>query len=252
MFSAELSVKIKEVEQRIKKLESLLKLRAEFDELAEEFSDEIKSINKEITPLFDASSSAEKKFNQLSKTDANIIATMSGMRTVLSKMDSKASQMEKAWDVTTLKKIVDGMAVLSKTLAALEKKSSDTNRKLERTNNGIIAIARHASDIEAEHADAKYAADELAKKAENLRDTMEHFFKQVDAVDNKLNANATALSDLATAVESFKGRIESLESQNTIISDLSTQLQQQSQTVDQLTKRLAYLEKATVKTIVLD
>lgn len=252
MFSAELSSKIKEVENRLKKLESLSKLQAEFDELAEEFSNEIKAVNKEITPLFDNDVASDKKIIGVEKTMKVLISNVSKLQAGLVAMDRKAASMERAWSVPALKRIVDGMAMLSKTQMLLEKRSAELNRKLERTNAGMVAIAKHASDIEEQRQDAKYASEELAKRASNLKDTMDHFFKQIDAVDSKLNANANALSDLTGIIETLKARLDTVESQNPIISQMSTQSDQQSQTIDQLNKRLAYLEKTTVKTIVLD
>ncbi|MEM2874150.1 MAG: hypothetical protein QW063_01730 [Candidatus Nanoarchaeia archaeon] len=141
---------------------------------------------------------------------------------------------------------------MSKALVMLEKKSAANVKNLEKTNAGIVAISKHASDIEAEHLDAKFAAEELAKKADNLKDTVDHFFKQIDIVNSKLNANTATLLDITSILETLKGRLEAVEAQAANLSQINETINNQAKLIEQLTQRLAYLEKATVKTVVLD
>ena len=118
--------------------------------------------------------------------------------------------------------------------------------------SGLFSISKHASDIEAEHIDAKMAARELTKKAENLKDTMNYFFKQSESLNNRINSNTTSVSEIASTLDLIKDKILALESQSAQLSEIKDMLEQNARSIDQLTQRIAYLEKATVKTIVLE
>ena len=252
-----------ELENRFKALDTInaniSKLQKSIDKLSDaidgtrkEFDAEIRSVKKEMTPLFDKDIELGKKIRSIGKTDEDLITTLAHLQANVTNIGKKVSGMEQTWSTPTLKSIVDGMSTVTKTLTSLEKRSADVVRKLERTNAGVVAISKHASDIEAEHRDAKFASEELVKKSENLKETVDSFFKQIDAVDSKLNSDATALSDLTAAIEALKGRLESVEGQTPNFVQLKELLDDQSKITDQLLQRLAYLEKVTVKTIVLD
>jgi len=252
-----------ELENRLKALDvinaniaklqkGLDKLSGSIDGVRKEFDAEIRSVSKEIAPLFDKDIELDKKIKSIDRTDDEIVSTIDKLQSTLAGVNGKVSAMERTWNTTTLKGVVNNIEAITKALASLERKSTDVVRKLYKTNAGVVAISQHASDIEAEHKDAKFASEELSRKADNLKETVDSFFGQIDAVDGKLNANAAALSDLTSAAEALKDRIETIEAKAPDAAQLKMMLDEQSKMLDQLAQRLTYLEKITVKTIVLE
>lgn len=241
---------------RFKTLDKVSKVLVEVDKelsaLHEEINEERKSFTKEVAPLFDADSENKKKIKNLENTSKNIMARIETARGETAKLAANVSAFEKVWNPNVLKRVSNTLGDVNKTIAAIEKRDSKNVRNLDKVHSGIFAIAKHAAHIEAEHIDTKMAAGELAKKAENLKDTMDYFFKQSESLNNRINANTTGLADIANTLDVIKDKLLAVEGQSAQLSEIKDMLAQNSKNIDQLTQRLAYLEKATVKTIVLE
>jgi len=242
--------------KRIGTLEKINKVLSTIDSeltsLHEEIDEERKSFTKEVEPLFDADVENKKKFKSLDAIDKSILARITAARTEIANVAVKQAAMEKAWNINVLKRTAKTVEDVNKTIAAIEKRDSKNVRNLDRVQSGLFSISKHASDIEAEHIDAKMAARELTKKAENLKDTMNYFFKQSENLNNRINSNTTSVSEIASTLDLIKDKILALESQSAQLSEIKDMLEQNARSIDQLTQRIAYLEKATVKTIVLE
>ena len=244
---------IKAVQRDLDKLRKrVLKLSDNFDRLREEIDSEIHDIKKETTPLFDKNIELDRRTKALEKANAKMNTNMSGLADATGKINKRVSALVAAWNPEVLKSMVSGMDSFSKALKSLEKRSAATLKNLNKTNAGVVAIANHAGDIEAEHTDAKFAAKELSEKSDNLNDTVKQFFQQTDAVNSKLTANASILDDLTSAIELMKDRLNATEEKAATISEVRALLEENSRMLSQLAQRLAYLEKISVKTIVLD
>lgn len=227
-------------------------INSELDSLRAEVDEERVAFSKEITPLFDADNENKKRFRSLLAADKAILARANLARIDTAKVAAKEAAFEKSWNPSVLKKIAETLGMLNKAIADIERRDSKNMRNLTRIQTGIFAISKHARDIEAEHTDARFAARELAEKAKNLKETVDYFFKNTESLNNRINANTSGLTEITSALELARDKILSLESQSAQLADISEKLEQASRTIDQLVQKVAYLEKTTVKTIVLE
>jgi chromosome segregation protein len=259
------------VEKRLRRLESQLsKLNRNLDSLGKKFDSANRMTYRELAAVVandakivkkikDAEkientnhSENQRKIRNLEVLNKNISARITAARTETANVAAKQSAMEKSWNINVLNRTAGATAEVTKALATLEKRDSKNVRNLDKIRSGIFAISSHAANIEAEHVDARMIAKELATKAENLKDTMNHFFKQSESLNNKVNTNAAGLSELASTLEVIKDKLVALENHPTQLTELKELLDQNLKNIDQITHRIAYLEKATVKTIVLE
>ncbi len=225
---------------------------SELATLHEEIDEERKSFSKEVMPLFDAETENKKKFRSVAAINRNMSAKIDATRTEIANVAAKQAAMIKSWNINVLKRTDKTLADVNKVIEAIEKRDSKNVRNLDKVHSGIFAISKHAADIEAEHIDAKMTARELVIKAENLKDTMNYFFKQSESLNNRINSNTAAATEITAALELIKDKILALESQSAQLTEIKDMLEQNSRNIDQLTQKIAYLEKATVKTIVLE
>lgn len=230
----------------------VLDMNSELDSLRAEVDEERVAFSKEITPLFDAENENKKIFRSLYAANKNILARIELARTDAAKIAAKQAAFEKSWNPSVLKKIAETLGLLNKAIADIERRDSKNMRNLTRLQNGVSAISKHARDIEAEHTDARFAARELAEKAKNLKETVDYFFKNTESLNNRINANAAGLAGITDTLELAKNKILALENQSAQLTDINEKLEQASRNIDQLIQKVAYLEKATVKTIVLE
>ncbi len=230
----------------------VLDMNSELDSLRAEVDEARVSFSKEITPLFDAENENKKIFRSLYAANKNILARIELARTDAAKVAAKQAAFEKSWNPSVLKKIAETLGLLNKAIADIERRDSKNMRNLTRLQNGMSAISKHARDIEAEHTDARFAARELAEKAKNLKETVDYFFKNTESLNNRINANAAGLAGITDTLELAKNKILALENQSAQLTDINEKLEQASRNIDQLIQKVAYLEKATVKTIVLE
>lgn len=246
----------KRFDNKLKTLDKVSKVLVEIDKelsaLHEEIDDERKSFTKEVTPLFDSDVEKNKKIKSLENADKNIVARIEAARGETAKLAANVSVFEKVWNPNVLRRVANTLGDVNKTIAAIEKRDAKNTRNLDKVHTGIFTIAKHASDIESERIDTKMAARELAKKAENLKNTMDYFFKQSENLNNRINTNTAGLADIANTLEVIKDKLLTVEGQSAQLSEIKDMLAQNSKNINQLTQRIAYLEKATVKTIVLE
>jgi predicted nucleic acid-binding Zn-ribbon protein len=227
-------------------------INSELDSLRAEVDEERVAFSKEITPLFDADNENKKKVRSLEAAGKNTSARIDLARTDTAKAVAKQAAFEKSWNPAVLKKVAETLGMLNKAIVDIERRDSKNMRNLTKLQTGMFAISKHARDIEAEHTDARFAARELAEKAKNLKETVDYFFKNTESLNNKINANAAGLAEITDTLELAKNKILALENQSAQLTDLNEKLEQASRNIDQLIQKVAYLEKATVKTIVLE
>jgi len=242
-----------DVEKRLRKLESRLdRLDKNFASLQEETDSAIVNINKEHTKLFNADAENKKKIKVLDIINKSTLAKTDIARADAAKIAAKQAAFEKNWNPVVLKKIAETLGIVNKMMASIEARDSKNTRNFNRLQSSMLSLSRHASDIEAEHTDAKLAARELANKANNLKETVDYFFKNAENLNNRINTNASNLVEVTSALDLIKDKLVALENQSTQFTNVSDALEQASRNIDQLVQKVAYLEKATVKTIVLE
>ena len=185
----------------------------------------------------------KQKLRDLELIDNNLLNRVSTL-------EHKTEVAEKALrGLTRLAKAAEDMTVV---LGTIENRTVTTYKNLGKVESGIVGIGQHAKDIEAAHHDVKFAAQELSGKTKELSEMSKHFMRQLELLNNKLNANISALSDLSIAVEALKNRLFSLEKQQVDVAQISALLERNSEVLELFAKRLSFLEKVTAKTIVLD
>ena len=194
----------------------------------------------------------KNKIKNLDATNRNIYSKINAIKGDIAKISARQDAMEKSWNPSVLKRISETISSVNDMLIATEKRNSKNVRILERIHAGISAISQHASHIEAEHTDAKFAAKELADKAKNLKETVDYFFKNTESLNNRINANTAGLTDLTNTLDMIKDKLLAVENQSAQLAKFSGMLEQNSRNIDQLIQKVAYLEKATIKTIVLE
>ncbi len=220
--------------------------------MAKEVDQERKSLTKEIEPLYDMEAENKKAFRSIAAANKNIVTKINATNDNIEKLAARQFAYEKAWNPAVLKKTVETISEVNKTLETMEKRDSKNAKTIEKVQHGIVAVSGHARDIEAEHIDAKAAARELAIKAKNLQETVDYFFKNTESLNNRINSNSAGMTDIVAALDMIKNKLAAVESQTTQLAEIKNRLEQNARSAEQLAERVAYLEKATVKTIVLE
>ena len=209
---------------------------------------ELAAIRRELVSLRSRDLKASRMIRELELE----VPRMRDLKNSVIEVNRKILALESAWNPKILQRMVGGMESFSKALGGLERRSSSTLKNLERTNAGMVAISQHARDIESERTDAKFAARELADKAENLNETVQNFFKQTDALNSRLNSNMTVLNEITSTIELLKNKIDSMEQQINNVNQLKSLMEENSRHLSELSGRIGYVEKVSTKTVVIE
>ena len=265
----------KSVKKRVNNLEGDLKgldkdLSKEHDKDLDKLSKQISKLTREIEALRKMQSAEKKAVRQdfqfassrdtelgrrikdLGRAQTALQTKIEVVSDTLVQLDNRMANVEAAWNPSVLKQIVGNLESFSRAISSLEKHSASTLKNIERTNNGVLAIARHAKDIEAEHMDAKIAATELADKTEHLNETVKQFFKQTEAVNSRLDANMSVLNEITNTIQLMKNRLDASEQRAMTVAQLREMMDEANKYLEQLAQRMAYLEKICAKTIVIE
>jgi chromosome segregation ATPase len=247
------NARLARLESGLHKIErNISTLDSDYDSIIKNIDSERKSFKKEIEPLFDAEAENKKIFKSLSATNKNIMTKINVVAGGMEKLAARQVTYEKAWNPAVLKKTVETITATNNALELIEKRDLKNVKTIEKVGHGLFAISNHARDIEAGHIDARAAARELSIKAKNLQETVDYFFKNTESLNNRINANSAGMADIVAALDMMKDKLAAVESQATQLTDMKDKLEQNMRSAEQLAQRIAYLEKATVKTIVLE
>lgn len=251
---------IKELHRRHKELSSSIEshgknltiLEKEFDEHRNEMLDEIKAINKNLGPLYDKDVHLEEDLCSLTKAGKEIVSEVEKISRKVKDIKDIVLNVEGAYSPENMKIIVDQIRQVISSVRAIENKDTNTVDILQRVDRRIGVVEKHSQVIDAERAEMKASADALAQHASELKETVGGYARQLVDMSSKISANIAKTADIDEHVRGIMRRTESIEGQLVAAEKLSQILQEHSRLVTEIAKRLDYLEKATVKTMILD
>ncbi|MEM4713933.1 MAG: hypothetical protein QXQ79_00075 [Candidatus Nanoarchaeia archaeon] len=231
------------------------KLRSAVTNLAKttnNLTSELKEIKTEIgTYKKDINAKTENLRKETNVTSLKLTEIISLLNKDLENLKEKVSVIENTWNSDTLNSLVSEIKTISLNAKDLKKQSEKNLKNFDRINAGLVAIAKHSEDIKHEQQTSQEFAAELSKKSENLEKTAQSFFTSVDALNSKLNISVSALNDLASVVENLKMQLNDAENKINTLLNLQSVVAENNAILSELKKRLEYLEKVTVKTVVI-
>jgi len=227
-------------------------LEKEFDEHREEMMDEIKSINKNLGPLYDKDVALEKDIKELETMDKKLLSEIQKVERKTKDVKDIIQDVENAFNPESLKKLKASINEVAEFTEGIAKKDENQMKRLQSIDRKIGVVERHAEKIDDEKQAMKESAEALAQHAEELKATVGGYADQLIELSGKTSANIAKTADLDEEFRALLKRLEAVEGQLVAASELSKVLQQHSNMLAEIAKRLEYLERTTTKTVVLD
>ncbi|MGC8940559.1 MAG: hypothetical protein ACP5JY_00775 [Candidatus Nanoarchaeia archaeon] len=244
---------IKALEKQVAHLQKeITKLYLNSKTARSEAESEIKSVRKEIAKLFDSQANISAKINALSKVKndmADILSTLSSEHAAL-KQD--VANIKSVFDQESIESLKNSIKFISDAIADIKRTSEKNLKKFENATSNFAAISECVTSIEEENKRLQEYASELSEKNTELHKVAEEFFSQVDLINSKINSNSSALLDLTNVVENLKNEISLLENQTAQLPTIQNAINSIRATLTDLQRKVDYIEKTTVKTIVID
>lgn len=227
-------------------------LNKEIDVHRTESLDEIKSINKNLGPLYDKDTAQGKEISGL-KADAHSLGTE------IEKVEKKVKDakdivlnIEGAYSIDALKRLKQGIAHIESSFKTLYNKDASMLKGLQRIDRRIAVVERHSARVDAEKAAIKESADALAQYAQQIKETVGGYSDQLVELSSKVSATIGKTADMDAQLRVLLARLQTAEGQQAALGEISQLLDKNSKLLAELALRLDYLEKATIKTIVVD
>jgi len=228
------------------------KLEKEFDEHREQIVGELKSINKNMGPLYDADTKLETNVKELNLMDKKLLSEINRVERKVKDAKDIIQNVEDAYNTETIKKLKAHLIEATNSAKIIENSDFSILKKLQTIDRRIGIIERHANRINEEKLSMKESAEELARHASDLKGTIGGYSDQFVELSGKVSANIAKTADIDAEVHAILSRLQTSESQLAVVADISRAMQEQSQLLTKIARRLEYLEKITVKTVVLD
>lgn len=250
---AENNAKIKDtlnVSEKTKK--NLDVLEKEFDEHREEMMDEIKSINKNLGPLYDKDTELEKDIKELGLMDKKLLSEIAKVERKAKDAKDIVENVESVFSPEAIRKLKLQLIEANNSAKLVESNDLRALKKLQNIDRRIGVVAKHAETMGAEKEAMQQSAEALAQHAAELKETIGGYSDQLVELSGKVSANIAKTADIDAEVHAILHRLESAESQISAVTDISRAMQEQSALLAQIARRLEYLEKTTVKTVVLE
>ena len=245
-----------DVKDIAKKLEGFSKsgktLEKEFDEHRVEMMDELKSINKNLGPLYDKDTELGKNIKELGIMDKKILSEVSKVERKVKDAKDIVQAVESVFNADSIRKLKAQLIEANNSIKLIENDDTGMLKKMQNVDRRIGIIEKHSSEISDERNAVRESAEALAQHAAELKETIGGYSDQLVELSGKVSANIAKTADIDAEVHAILGRLQSVEAQIASVTEISRYMQEHSQILAQIARRLEYLEKTTVKTVVLD
>ena len=231
---------------------NLSTLEKEFDVHRGEMLDEIKSINKNLGPLYDTDTELGKSVKDLELMDKKLLSEINKVERKVKDVKDIVQNVESTFNPEALRKLKAQIHELANFANQIGKRDESQLKTLQRVDRRIGIVEKHSETIDEEKTAIKESADALALHAAELKQTVGGYTDQLVELSGKVSANIAKTADISEQANALMKRLESVEGQLVAASELSRILEEHSSLLAQIAKRLEYLEKTTVKTVVLD
>ena len=227
-------------------------LEKEFDEHREEMTDELKAINKNLGPLFDKDAELEKHAKELELMDKKLMSEINKVEKKARDVKDIVQNVEDTFNTETIKKLKSQLIAANNSAKLVESDDLNIMKKLQSIDRKIGVIERHSNSMNEEKEAMRNSAEQLAEHAAELKTTIGGYADQLIELSGKVSANIAKTADVDAEVHAIVKRLEILESQLSSVADMVNVVQEHSSILAQIARRLEYLEKTTIKTVVLD
>ena len=228
------------------------KLSRDFDLHRDDVFDEIKAVNKSIGAVYDKEAHHDKEIKDLKVVDNKLLSEIDTIERKVKSVKDIVANIEREFNADTIKKFKQTLDDFSSTFKLLEAKDLQLLTTLQRVDKRLAGIEKHSGQIDAEREEIKETSEKLTQNAQELKDTVNNYAEQMLELSNKVSANISKTADINEQVNAMLSRIETAEGQTAALNQLAKALEQNSRLLAELAKRVDYLEKTTVRTVVLD
>jgi chromosome segregation ATPase len=167
-------------------------------------------------------------------------------------MKSEIRLVNEVFNPRAMRNINANIGLFSSRLKGMEKESDDSLRALSSVDRRIGTIERRALEVESDYHHAKDSAEELQKKAEDLKHTARLFMGQMDQFHSKTNAEFNKMIDMERQLEDVQQRLSMIEDVKVNANSMENAISENTRIISELAKKMDYFERTSRKTIVLD
>jgi len=220
-------------------------VRKSVESLHAEFHDGVKPLGKNIAAVLDKNMEQDSKIKDLEAIDNKMLSTIDGFERDIDGMKDIIKDVENTFSIGALDKLSNSIKSFGKTLNKMEEDDDELVKSLEKVDRRIGNVERKAADVEMAQQEAKNMAEMLSQNAEEFKSVVNTHTENMVAMSSKVNAALNQYTDIEQMTVDLQNRMRTIENQLSL-------LNQNSQILSELARKVAYLEKTTSKTIVVD
>ncbi len=187
----------------------------------------------------------DSKIKDLEAIDNKMLSTIDGFERDIDGMKDIIKDVENTFSIGALDKLSSSIKSFGKTLNKMEEDDDELVKSLEKVDRRIGNVERKAADVEMAQQEAKNTAEMLSQNAEEFKSVVNAHTENMVAMSSKVNAALNQYTDIEQMTVDLQNRMRAIENQLGL-------LNQNSQILAELARKVAYLEKTTSKTIVVD
>lgn len=227
-------------------------LERRFDDYRKEIMDEMHAVNKNLGPLYDKSVRLEKGIKELELADKNLLSEISKIEHKVRDTKEIVQHVESVFNTEALKKLKAQLIEATNSAKLIESNDLRLLKKIQNVDRRIGVIEKHSAEMSTEKDAIKKSAEALAQHAAELKETVGGYSDQLVELSGKVSANIAKTADVDEEVHAVIKRLQAAEAHLAISPEFSKLMQEHSKMLAEIARRLEYLEKTTVKTVVLD
>jgi len=220
-------------------------VRKSVESLHAEFHDGVKPLSKNIAAVIDKNMEQDDKIKDLEAIDNKMLSTIDGFERDIDGMKDIIKDVENTFSIGALDKLSGSLKSFSKTLNKMEEDDDELVKSLDKVSRRIGNVEKKAADVEMAQQEAKNTAEMLSQNAEDFKNVVNTHTENMVAMSSKVNAALNQYTDIEQMTVDLQNRMRAIENQLGL-------LNQNSQILSELARKVAYLEKTTAKTIVVD
>jgi len=241
------------VAKRVTVLEKeLASVNKAVDSQQKETAEEFKSINKQFGPILDGGSEHDKRLKELESANKKLLSSMEDLERELKGVKEIVKDVEVTFSVDAFNRLAHGISALTKNLRAIEEDDDELIKTLQKVDKRIGTVEDRAAEVGVAQREAKDVADSLTQHAADFKDMLEEYSEKMLSMSSKVNAAISQNVDLNQQTNELNSRLVTTEEQLAALNEIRGAMDHNSQVLADISKRLAYLEKSTVKTLIVD
>ena len=245
--------KVKNIEKELKNLSKEVKRNSQDLDSQMKDYDKLDADSERAFKDIKASFSAvENKHKKINKKLQSLSAADTAFRQDVRDTKNIAAYVKKTFNVKSLSTLNSDLDFLADAAESLARQGNSTLKKLSKTNRSIHGLEKFAISSAVSAKEAEIKSTELEKYTAELKALAKQYYDKTAAINSKLNAALSSVSDLNTVTNNLSSQINASQNRLALLDRFKEQVDMQRAMIADLKKRVEYLDKSCTKTIVLE